>query len=1126
VVDDDDFLGSLDLGPVLVLPVNEDKSSGDWRPRRMLLHQHMLFEYDDVGGGDYDYDDDGGDGGVIGEEGDEDGGSGGGSGDSCCEVTATEACSSGSESIGSVGSLEAAGALVSPLSTSPPLHPALHSTPRQRCQQPEGREGGNGTNKLTLAKQGRVEGSQGRGEEGAKQGAAEAAASWFHQRRPIGCAVLWGALVSEPHPLDPCVVELTFNVLPEPATSPAALSTAPPQWLSGQQRKVLIRFLQPRRCHQQHEAQQQKQQGQQQQRRMRRQRRRARRQEEGPANNIDPENNSKNLKTPVEASVSTRGGGGSGGSGSGGGVADLVVTMKPPPAPPPLSPAQSAAAWVARLRRRSHEGAAPPLTPSGALCTGGGGGGRVGSGSGSGSGSNTGWTVNHHYEFDDTLVTALSNQTSARAPLGVGRFSTVRCARRKRTARLPAGPANVGGANATANQRHQQHYDGGDGGGGGGGRVDSGGGRGQWCAVKVVEKREFWVRVWEGRERSDTLVREALTMAHLTRASEEAFTRVQQREQRLQMRRQKGEQQQQQQQRTRAHEQGQEEKGGRGEDDDAERLQLRRLSQFDGEDAVMRTVPLLGLVESFQSLGIEMALMSSADLFDRLAAHGPLSEVAASAIARELLLAVSFLQRNGVAHRDVKLANITFPKGSDPALVMAPPCDDDDGRQEDDNGCDGGKRSGSSCGSGESKSLNSRRRSRKPQGTVRGKQRRVGRVVLADFGMAAFEDPRDGLVRGRCGTPGYVAPEILKAGVMEGYRNAVDVFSVGAVVYALLCGYEPFYGETDAELKLANEEAEVVFHGDGSPWEQVGDSAKELVVALLCADPAHRPTPAQALAHPWLRCEEGDGEDGDDDDQQQQRSHVLPAVATATHTPTATSLPFPAATTIATDSVGSGDSSRRGRQDGDDAVPFPAAAAAAAAAEASLGGEFIHPPDLSEGLGESAAFSSNPIIAGNADDDACYGSGGTRNSSEASNNRLHEEFAESILTELPRWSISSRAEGGSIGRSSSSGVACEEEEGGAAGAARVSTVGSECSASGDEGEWARRPWRGDSLDDADDTGNTYAAVMLRVHSQEGGQAASNLLAPTRSLSSSSSGEHRQNQASKLSSKPREGCVMC
>ena len=67
----------------------------------------------------------------------------------------------------------------------------------------------------------------------------------------------------------------------------------------------------------------------------------------------------------------------------------------------------------------------------------------------------------------------------------------------------------------------------------------------------------------------------------------------------------------------------------------------------------------------------------------------------------------------------------------------------------------------------------------------------------------------------------YVAPEILKAGVMEGYRNAVDVFSVGAVVYALLCGYEPFYGETDAELKLANEEAEVVFHGDGSPWEQV-----------------------------------------------------------------------------------------------------------------------------------------------------------------------------------------------------------------------------------------------------------------------------------------------------------------
>ena len=47
-----------------------------------------------------------------------------------------------------------------------------------------------------------------------------------------------------------------------------------------------------------------------------------------------------------------------------------------------------------------------------------------------------------------------------------------------------------------------------------------------------------------------------------------------------------------------------------------------------------------------------------------------------------------------------------------------------------------------------------------------------------------------------CGTPGYVAPEILYAGVNEGYGTNVDMFSVGVVAYTLLCGYEPFYGVT------------------------------------------------------------------------------------------------------------------------------------------------------------------------------------------------------------------------------------------------------------------------------------------------------------------------------------------
>lgn len=50
-------------------------------------------------------------------------------------------------------------------------------------------------------------------------------------------------------------------------------------------------------------------------------------------------------------------------------------------------------------------------------------------------------------------------------------------------------------------------------------------------------------------------------------------------------------------------------------------------------------------------------------------------------------------------------------------------------------------------------------------------------IKLADFGMAGFIND-NGLLRGRCGTPGFVAPDILRAGVQEGYHFNVDMFSV------------------------------------------------------------------------------------------------------------------------------------------------------------------------------------------------------------------------------------------------------------------------------------------------------------------------------------------------------------
>lgn len=58
---------------------------------------------------------------------------------------------------------------------------------------------------------------------------------------------------------------------------------------------------------------------------------------------------------------------------------------------------------------------------------------------------------------------------------------------------------------------------------------------------------------------------------------------------------------------------------------------------------------------------------------------------------------------------------------------------------------------------------------------------------------------------------GYVAPEILLSPVSSGYTNNVDIFSAGVTLYVLLCGYEPFYGECDAELIASNRKASVEY---------------------------------------------------------------------------------------------------------------------------------------------------------------------------------------------------------------------------------------------------------------------------------------------------------------------------
>jgi serine/threonine protein kinase len=97
-----------------------------------------------------------------------------------------------------------------------------------------------------------------------------------------------------------------------------------------------------------------------------------------------------------------------------------------------------------------------------------------------------------------------------------------------------------------------------------------------------------------------------------------------------------------------------------------------------------------------------------------------------------------------------------------------------------------------------------------------------------------------------------VAPEILTATAQSGYKNVCDVFSVGVVMFILLCGYEPFYGETDKEVVEANKKGADGVEFSEAVWDEVSEDARVLIKSLLNKDPETRITSGEALRHVWF----------------------------------------------------------------------------------------------------------------------------------------------------------------------------------------------------------------------------------------------------------------------------------
>eukprot|EP00240_Pyramimonas_obovata_P003572 CAMPEP_0118939268 /NCGR_PEP_ID=MMETSP1169-20130426/28417_1 /TAXON_ID=36882 /ORGANISM="Pyramimonas obovata, Strain CCMP722" /LENGTH=832 /DNA_ID=CAMNT_0006883491 /DNA_START=442 /DNA_END=2937 /DNA_ORIENTATION=- len=118
-----------------------------------------------------------------------------------------------------------------------------------------------------------------------------------------------------------------------------------------------------------------------------------------------------------------------------------------------------------------------------------------------------------------------------------------------------------------------------------------------------------------------------------------------------------------------------------------------------------------------------------------------------------------------------------------------------------------------------------------------------GHVKVADFGLSTILNPADQDMSLICGTPAFAAPEIF---LRQQYTDAVDVWSLGVILYELTTGAVPFHQPTSDDLKRA------VVSGEYHEPAYLSDPLLDLLRRMLTVDPAKRATLDEVMRHPWV----------------------------------------------------------------------------------------------------------------------------------------------------------------------------------------------------------------------------------------------------------------------------------
>ncbi|KAK9072727.1 hypothetical protein SSX86_009162 [Deinandra increscens subsp. villosa] len=197
-------------------------------------------------------------------------------------------------------------------------------------------------------------------------------------------------------------------------------------------------------------------------------------------------------------------------------------------------------------------------------------------------------------------------------------------------------------------------------------------------------------------------------------------------------------------------------------------------------------VSIKGAYEDSVAVHLVMDLCSGGELFDRITKKGHYSERKAANLVRTIVGVIEACHSLGVMHRDLKPENFLFV-------------------DEDEDS---------------------------PLKTI-------------DFGLSVFFKPGETFVD-VVGSPYYVAPEVL----LKKYGSEADIWSAGVILYILLCGVPPFWGESESEIFEEVLRGKLDFSSD--PWPSISESAKDLVRKMLIRNPKKRITAHGVLCHPWI----------------------------------------------------------------------------------------------------------------------------------------------------------------------------------------------------------------------------------------------------------------------------------